>query len=268
MERRYETGEEEIARPENAEKSQRISLADLQADPDLNEWFAGKKPEPVVGPEQQEIHKSPETSPEKEPGSGIRPSQDAPPEPNDTAAGKMEITPEISGEMDRLWQQSVKDDGSVQEHAATLVRDPAGNVKLVNPVAGDANSVEPNRNVPEEDELLGTFHTHPYSREEGGHTGVPFSGQDIVLTINEGDEIALVQSGEDVFAIQRTDATPDTVDKDTLKQEFGDALFNYLDDPNVSFAEANYKANLEICQKYSLAFYAGRNGSLKEVYRP
>jgi hypothetical protein len=77
VERGHEIDETEIARQE-AEKAQRESLTDLQADAGLNELISGKKPESVVGPEQQEIHKSPETITEKEPGSGIRPSHDQP----------------------------------------------------------------------------------------------------------------------------------------------------------------------------------------------
>jgi hypothetical protein len=231
--------------------------------------------EEVVAPQEVIEEKPPEppTSPEpdaeteawitgKESGSSIRPSRDAPAQINDATAGRIDLSPEVSGEMDRLWKQSIKEDGTVQEHAATLVRAQEGNVKLINPVAGDSGSVSPDRDIPEGNTVLGSFHTHPY--EDGTETA--FSGQDIAYLINSGDNLAIVQSGDQIFAIQRTDSTPESVDPSQVKAEFRAAMAQT--DENTSFAEAVFAANQTICRKYGLALYAGQGASLKEVYHP
>jgi proteasome lid subunit RPN8/RPN11 len=122
---------------------------------------------------------------------------------------KLSTTLELTGiwsSMRRLWNASIRyiESGMVLEHAATLVCDAEGKVKLVHPVAGAPDEVVPNYDVAEGENFVGTFHTHPY---ENGLTGIAFSGEDIASAINEAEWISFVQSGDDVFALIRTDKT-------------------------------------------------------------
>jgi hypothetical protein len=179
---------------------------------------------------------------------------------------RFELEEQVAQQMDALWQKSVQgiDKGVVNEYGATLVKGQSGELKLVNPVKGEEDRVRPDREVAEGERLLGTFHTHPY-RE--GYTGVAFSGQDIANAINSHDDITVVQSGEDVFALQPTDKTPEVIDPVVLKREFHQGLEMHADE-GMTFPEAMYAANLDMCEKYGIAMYRGRRGILWEVYRP
>jgi hypothetical protein len=179
---------------------------------------------------------------------------------------QLELGEQVTQQMDALWQKSVRDidKGVVNEYGAILVKGQDGELKLVNLVEGEEDRVRPDREVAEDEKLLGTFHTHPY-RE--GYTRVAFSGQDIAYAINTHDSITVVQSGEDVFALIPTDKTPDVVDPDVLKKGFRESLGQHAEG-GMTFPEAMYAANLDICEKYGIALYRGRRGILREVYRP
>jgi hypothetical protein len=77
-----------------------------------------------------------------------------------------------------------------------------------------------------------------------------------------------VRSGDDTYALVRTNLTPEEIDTDELREAFDQEMLRHLDDPNVSPSEAVYLTNIEICRRYGLAFYKGKGGSLREVYRP
>lgn len=261
MEDTPEIDEEEIIPKELVEEKPPEPPPSPEPDAETEAWISGEQTAPLPAtPERQEIRTSPETIVEKEPGN-VRPMRDAPAQMSDRSTGQIDLAPEVSDEMDQLWKQSVKEDGTVQEHAATLTTDQEGNAKLVNAVAGDSDRVTPNRDVPEGEQLIGTFHTHPY---EDGTTGAAFSGEDIAYAINSGDGQTLVQSGEDTFALVRTDATPASVDGGQLAAEFKRRLFEYQD-AGLPFTQALFDTNRDLCQQYGLAFYAGKHGTLKEV---
>jgi len=137
-------------------------------------------------------------------------------------------------------------------------------LRLVNPVEGNSNSVTPNLDITEDEEFVGTFHTHPY--EEG--TTAAFSDQDITSALETEEEISLVRSGDETYALTRTDLTPETVDPDEVREAFDQEILKHMDDPSISFSDAVYIANIEMCRRYGLAFYRGKGGSLREVYRP
>ncbi len=179
---------------------------------------------------------------------------------------QLELGEEVAQEMDTLWQKSVQDidKGVVKEHAATLVKGQEGELKLVNPVEGTSNSVTPDLDIAEDEEFVGTFHTHPY--KEG--TTTAFSGQDIASALETQEEISLVRSGDETYALARTDLTPEVLDADEVREAFDQEMLRHMDDPNVSFSEAVYLANIETCRRYGLAFYKGKGGRLTEVYRP
>jgi len=179
---------------------------------------------------------------------------------------QFELGEQVARQMDALWQKSVRDidKGVVREHAATLAKGQGGELKLVNPVVGEEDRVRPDREVAEGEKLVGTFHTHPY-RE--GYTAVAFSGQDIANVINSHDDITVVQSGKDMFALRPTDKTPEAIDPVMLKREFHQRLGMHADE-GMTFPEAMYATNLDMCEKYGIVLYRGRRGILRGEYRP
>jgi len=67
--------------------------------------------------------------------------------------------------------------------------------------------------------------------------------------------------------LRPTDKTPEEIDPVVLQSEFRQRLLWYAD-KGMSFPEAMYATNLDMCEKYGLALYRGRGSILWEVYRP
>ena len=125
--------------------------------------------------------------------------------------------------------------------------------------------MEPNYDVAQDETFIGTFHTHPY---ENGLTGIAFSGGDIASAINEAEWISLVQSGDDVFALIRTDKTVPSVDSNVVVSQVSN-LYETLLNIRLSHQAALRIANLQICTTYGLAFYAGKiSGRLEVKFKP
>lgn len=175
---------------------------------------------------------------------------------------------EIRQTMNALWKASIRDiaAGVVTEHAATLVRCADGKVRLVYPVSGTADDVEPNYDVAQDETFIGTFHTHPY---ESGLTGIAFSGRDIASAINEEEWISIVQSGNDVFALIRTDRTSPRVDSLLVARQVDSLYLSGQMQAGLSPPDALFIANLQVCAVYGLAFYAGKiDGKLEVISKP
>jgi hypothetical protein len=151
--------------------------------------------------------------------------------------------------MKRLWRASIRDVGAgvVTEHAATLVRQASGKVTLGYVVAGTSDVVNPVYNIAPDETFIGTFHTHPF---EDGLTGMPFSSEDIATVINDAEWISLVQSGDDVFALIRTDKTIASVTLSEVERQV-DTLYVALQTQHrLSAPDALWIANLRACSLY------------------
>jgi len=170
--------------------------------------------------------------------------------------------------MKALWKASIHNiaAGVVTEHATTLVRRVDGKVRLAYPVPGTAGDVEPNYDVAQDETFIGTFHTHPY---ESGLTGIAFSGGDIASAINEEEWISIVQSGDDVFALIRTDKTSTSVDPIFVARQVDSLYLSGQVLAGLSPPDALWVANLQVCAVYGLAFYAGKiDGKLEVIFKP
>jgi hypothetical protein len=123
----------------------------------------------------------------------------------------------IAADMNNLWKQSIRDikQGIVYECAGTIVLDANGHLRLVNQIEGTSDFVSPDVKVNVYQRFVGTFHTHPYEDET---TGIAFSGGDIASAINGKEQISIVQSGEEVFAIVRTGS--DQIDVNLYSKHF------------------------------------------------
>jgi proteasome lid subunit RPN8/RPN11 len=118
---------------------------------------------------------------------------------------------DISDTVNALWKKSICYIERVQvvEYAATIVLNLEGRLCLRNIVSGDSTSVNPTLAVSAGEIFVGTFHTHPY---ESGLTGMAFSGADIASAINANEAISVVQSGDVLFALVRTEKTSPSAD--------------------------------------------------------
>ncbi|MFQ5854429.1 MAG: hypothetical protein ACE5LU_02130 [Anaerolineae bacterium] len=173
----------------------------------------------------------------------------------------------MAEDMNRLWQRSIAeiDRGQVIEWGAVLVVDSEGALQLKNAVAGTSGDVAIAVELSSGETLAGTFHTHPY---EDGTTGMPFSGTDIASALASGENLSIVQSGDEVFALIRTEKTQSLEELAALIEEFNSAYTSYFN-AGLSEQDAGIAANLDMCAKYGLAFYRGHaSGELRKVYGP
>lgn len=178
---------------------------------------------------------------------------------------KIELSKDLWQVMDKLWQRSIKhiDQARVSEWGGMLVLDKMDNLKLVNVTKGTANNLT--LQIPQQSNFVGSFHTHPYT---DGTTGIAFSGADIADAINNRERISTLQSGSDVFALIGTDTVPFAVNRENLKSEHA-ALHYYYLSQGMQDKQAVYYTNLDICQTYKIAFYAGGVFQpLWEIYQP
>jgi hypothetical protein len=173
---------------------------------------------------------------------------------------------DLAEAMNRLWRRSVRQirKGQVTEYGATIVlqRD---RLRLTHVVAGTSDDVTPLAQPGRGQVFVGTFHTHPYST---GETGVAFSGTDIASAINDRESVSVVQSGDIVFALVRTECTPASVGDKIIELKM-DLLMERYSEQDTPFAEAVQSANLALCAWYGLAFYrGGTEGLLEVIFQP
>jgi hypothetical protein len=192
---------------------------------------------------------------------GIATPADAPP--------TIIIAPEMQRVFDEQWSNSHLPDGSVLEQGGTLVRNKeTGEISIVN-IGGQGSTngsffPELTLDDPSKYDVLGVFHTHPYTEAEGGYENVSLSGGDAAYMINSGQSIVIAQSGEGQYAYVRTADTPANVDANALFDAQTDRMFELMDG-GMDFAAASRQAALETAEAYGLAYYEGSNGTFTRV---
>ncbi len=153
-----------------------------------------------------------------------------------------------------------------QEHGATIVKDPQGNLHVVNPGAGVTNGFTRNPAVPEEQaggRVVGTFHTHP--------DGSPFSEADTASTVTGKLPFKLLQNTDEQWLLVRTSDTPDqsptsglSLD-DAVKHALGEAGRSFDDPDAAGFVSARNRQATEdalarVAQEFRLGLYRGQPG--------
>lgn len=104
------------------------------------------------------------------------------------------------------WTKSGQGGATVTEHGGRMVTDKAGKAAIRTGSGGGGGMTLPAEKAG--DVTLGTFHTHPYSKSEGSHLGVSFSGTDIESFIAGGmGKVQYVGAGSCIFALDTLDST-------------------------------------------------------------
>jgi type VI secretion system secreted protein VgrG len=184
------------------------------------------------------------------------------------APSQIRFSPDVQKVFDAQWNASFPG-GKSLEQGATLTFEKKTNTVGVQNVGGlgsTSGSFSPDTTLkdPKKDALLGVFHTHPYDKTEGGHTGVSLSGGDAAYMINGKQNVIVAQSGTQQFMFMRTAKTPASVDFAKVdaanNKRIGDLMAKGDD-----FATASRTAARETAVKYNLAYYEGANGVLNRI---
>ena len=116
------------------------------------------------------------------------------------------IPDDIYKSMDDAWKLSKQGEDTVEEHGGRVVTD-KDKKRVIRTGGGGSGSIS----LPAEetgDTTLGTFHTHPYSKSEGSHLGVPFSGGDITnFVVGDQGTFKYIAAGSCNFALDTLDTT-------------------------------------------------------------
>ena len=167
-------------------------------------------------------------------------------------------------EMDKLWQMSVVniESGVVVEWGGLLVIQ-EGELALIELTEGTDTHIR--LVVPALTDFVGSFHTHPHA---SGYTGIGFSGADFADMVNQGERVSVVQSGQHLFMILRTENTPATTVVNKWRVRMN-SLFEQSYKERQDILAASLVANQTISRELGLAFYYGwAFRQLVEVYRP
>lgn len=108
-----------------------------------------------------------------------------------------------------------------------------------------------------------------HSKDEGGHTDVSFSGDDISTMVVTGERVAIVQSGATQFFVATTAEWDKMVNKLTTDKKKADAMKKIEDlwDKKFAGAKGTFQQRVEaadkaVCSKYKLVYYKGTAGVL------
>lgn len=186
------------------------------------------------------------------------------------APDEFELPEAVVKGMQKAWDKSLPG-GKSQEQGGIIVKNKDNSYGWKAGKAGDSGSFSPNYGDKGADEtLVGSGHTHPYDKSEGGFTDVSFSGQDIARLVYVEDPISVVQSGDMLFTIIRTtefDARVKKLDAAGKKKLFDEITKAWNDTYKATKgkvperAEAATKAT---CSKYGLSYYKGKQGVMKK----
>jgi len=148
-----------------------------------------------------------------------------------------------------------------------------GSLHVVDHVKGTATAVaskcDPKKHNPRP--YVGFAHTHLPD-----DTGIPYSGfseRDFAATLCDGDKLALVCNGRDVFALVRTPDCTEPPRLPTVREldRWARRYDRLIDCEKNTLAEALWLANRQMCKELGFAFYAGPWAQplrLELIYRP
>ncbi len=140
----------------------------------------------------------------------------------DKLPDKIAIPKEVCKKMQEQWDKSLSDKNISKEHGGTLALDKDGDMDLINTDEGKSASFQPNTKVPKDNTYVGTFHTHPYGKNDGAWNGAntTFSGGDLGTLDDFKEKISIVQSGKHKYVMVKTDKSTDPIDDAKVEKSY------------------------------------------------
>ncbi len=182
---------------------------------------------------------------------------------------EIELPPELLSGLEKAWEKSFPGEES-QEQIGILVKDKDGKYVWRAGKPGSSGQSKPNyEDVKAGETIVATGHTHPYSKEEGGHVGVPESAGDLTSLIMSKEPMDTVYAGTKQFVVARTAefdkriAGLDLDGKKKLRDEMRKLWQDTFDATRGALPVKSEAAVKAVCEKYQLVFYAGTGGKLK-----
>lgn len=135
---------------------------------------------------------------------------------------KISIPPEVCKKMQANWDKSIDSSGNSQEHGGTIALDKDGKMVIVNEGSGGSGAFSPNTKVAADQKYKGTFHTHPYGKNDGSWDGAhtTFSDGDLATLDAYNEDVSMLQSGNNKYVIVKTAESPATIDDAKTKAEW------------------------------------------------
>lgn len=170
----------------------------------------------------------------------------------DDLPDNFELYGRIVEQTDQLWKHMV-DDPDHKEQGACILFDPECSLRL-GEIADERSPVHvmPKCRAWGCDDHLGFFHTHWYL---DGEEQIGFSHHDFAGFLQDGESLSLVRSGNQVFALMRTNDTPPpfVFSEDELVKFR--RIFLHYHGIESSQIEAQLSANRKLCKEVGIAFY-------------
>ena len=160
----------------------------------------------------------------------------------------------IIEDMKSCWNR-LSEDPEHRERGACIVFESQFTLRLDDEVVGSSgHSVKPKCRALDRKDHLGFFHTHWYLNET---EQIGFSHLDFAGVLEDGECLSLVCSGEHVFALVRTEMSPEpSLVSQEQEKEFLD-VFVYYVRKGFSQDDACRNANHDLSRRLKLAFYSG-----------
>jgi hypothetical protein len=188
---------------------------------------------------------------------------------------KIAIPDEVCKKMQENWKKSIDSSGNSKEHGGTVALDKNGKMVIVNEGSGGSGAFSPSKTVPADHTYKGTFHTHPYGKNDGDWDGAhtTFSSGDIKTLQNPyNEDVSLLQSGNNKYVIVKT-AESETIDKAKIEKEIEKSFDKEYDKqikagkkPPEAAEIAQEKATGEALKKLKYGYYKGTDcASLSRV---
>jgi hypothetical protein len=190
--------------------------------------------------------------------------------PAKDAADSMQLPKELRDAMDEAWKNSLPG-GESKEQGGILVKKADGTLDWVKATKTTSGSTTlPWDKVPKGATPLADAHTHPYSKGEGGHKGVAFSGGDFSTMPADPTRVSAVHAADRYFVLAKTkefeDAAAKAPDKAKLGKEMKDTWDKVYAASKGDIPTAAREATVAVCKKYGLILYEGDlKGEVKKV---
>jgi hypothetical protein len=184
------------------------------------------------------------------------------------APKKLTIPKEFAEGMKKAWGKSFPG-GKSQEQGGILVKNKDGSYEWKAGKAGTSGTFSINYGDQDADEaLVASAHTHPYDKSEGGYTDVSFSGADLANLVSLKENLKMVQSGDGIFVVSRTQEFDAMVkkrnksEKQKLKSEMKKTWNDSFKGAKGKLQQRVEVAVKAVCSKYHLVYYKGKGGKV------